>query len=138
MADFIYDKTKKKLLDGTILPSHTFKLMLLGAAHSADKANDEFLSDVSGDQITGAGYTAGGATLANVSMTRTGAVVKFDANDVAYAALTPSFRYGVIYDDSVANDPLLCFLDFGALKIPNGAAAAIEFNAAGIFTLTDA
>lgn len=137
MSDFVYDRAKLKILNGTILPSHTFKLMLLSAAHVADKANDEYLSDVSGDQIAGAGYTAGGATLTH-SLTRTGAVVTFDAANVNYAALTPSFRYGVIYDDTATNDPLVCFLDFGATKIPNGASADIEFDANGIFALTDA
>jgi hypothetical protein len=138
MADFVYDKAKKKLLDGTIVPTHTFKLMLLGSAHVPDKSNDEYVSDISGDQITGAGYTSGGEELANVAMTRTGAVVKFDADDVAYAALTPSFRYGVIYDDDATSDPIVCLLDFGSLQAPNGASVDIEFDASGIFTLTDA
>jgi len=135
MSDFVYDKAKLKLLDGTILPAHTFKLILLTPTHSSSKSTHEFLADVSGDEITGSGYSR---TTLTVTLTRSLTVVKFDATDFSFAALTPQFRYGVIYDDSETNDPLVCFLDFGSTQTPNGAPVDITFNASGIFTLTDA
>lgn len=137
MADFIYDKAKDKILDGSIIPTHTFKAVLLSAAHTPGKSTHETLSDVSGDEVSGVGYTAGGYTLASVSLTRSGAVVKFDAADIAVAALNPSFRYVVVYDDSHASDALLALLDPGELVVPAGAPVDIEFDPDGIFSLTD-
>lgn len=141
MADFIYDKAKPRLIgglsDGAVIPNtHTFKMALLKPTHTPSKTTHEFFSDVSADEISGGGYTAGGKTLTTV-LSRIGNTVKFDADDVSYTTLSPEFRYAVIYDDSHASKALVGLIDSGSTQIPNAAPVDIAFNSNGIFTFTD-
>lgn len=139
MASFVYHSAKEHIAKSAIdLDSHTFKMALLSSSHTPDQTNDTVLTDVSTEEVSGTGYTAGGYTLANVTVTRSGATVKFDADDIVVNALDPSFRYAVVYDDTHASDALLCLLDPGALQEPAGDAVKLAFNASGILTLTDA
>lgn len=138
MASFVYNSAKKAIIDGSIdLLNDSLKIMLLDSDHVPD-ATDTEKADVVADEISGTGYTAGGAALSNVSLTRSGAVVTFDADDVVIDDLSPDFRYAVIYDDTHADDALIALLDPGALQEPGGLDAKLKFNASGIFTLTDA
>ena len=141
MADFIYDKAKPRLLGGLsdaaiVANTHTFKCALLKPAHIPSKTAHEFYSEVSADEISGGGYTAGGKTLVS-SFARSGAIVTFNAANLSYATLSPEFRYAVIYDDSHASKVLLGLLDFLTTQAPNGSPVDIAFNASGIFTFTD-
>ncbi len=110
--------------------TQTFKLALTTSGYTPDPDSDEFFDDVT-DEITGAGYTAGGETLTSVSWTydslnRAGVL---GCDSVEWAALTPTFRYAVAYQDS--GDPetslLLCFIDFGSTVDPVGAAFPVNF-----------
>lgn len=141
MADFVYDKAKPRLIgglsDAAIVPNtDTFKFALLKPSHTPGKSTHEFYSDVSADEISGSGYTAGGETLVS-TLSRIGATVKFDADDVSYPTLSPEFRYAVVYDNTHASKALVGLLDFLTTQIPNGAPVDIAFNANGIFTFTD-
>jgi hypothetical protein len=138
MASFVYHNAKELILNGGIdLLSDTIKLMLLGSGYTPS-ASHSLKSDVSAYEISGTGYTAGGAALANKSVARTGATAKFDADDVEFTELSPSYRYAVLYDDTHANDALIALLDPGALQEPGGRTAKIIFDSSGILTLTDA
>ena len=69
MADDIYPSFKEYLGDGTIdLDGDTFKIMLLSGTYTYDAAH-AVKSDIT-DEISGTGYSAGGATLASVTWTR--------------------------------------------------------------------
>lgn len=138
MASFVYDSAKEHIAKGTIdLVNDVFRIILLAAAHTPDKAAHAVLTDVSGNEISGTGYTAGGAVVAATAVTRSTVTVKFDGTDPEFTALAPAFRYAVIYDDTHANNVLLALLDPGALQEPAGANTKIVFNAGGILTLTD-
>lgn len=137
MASLVYDNAKELILNGGIdLVNDTIKLMLLGSGYTPS-ASHSLKSEVSSYEISGSGYTAGGTALSNKAISRSGATAKFDADDVEFAELSPSFRYAVIYDDTHANGALIALLDPGALQEPNGANAQIVFDSDGILTLTD-
>jgi hypothetical protein len=139
MASFVYHSAKEYIANGAIdLDNDTLKVALLGSGHTPDQANDANYADVSADEISGSGYTAGGATLSGVTVTRSGATVKLDATDPEWTALAPDFRYAVLYDDTHASDTLIALLDPGALQSPSGQNARVVFDANGILTLTDA
>ena len=139
MGSFIYDSAKEKIADGTILlESHTFKIMLVTTSHTPDKANHDEKADVVADETSGTGYATGGVALDNVAVTRSGAVVKFDADDKTINGLDANWRYAIIYDDTVAGDPLVCLLDPGGAQTPGGDSIKLTFDSSGIFTLTDA
>lgn len=137
MSDFVYDKAKPKILDGSIDASHVWKLALLKATHTPGKSTHEFFADVSGDEASGAGYAAGGITLTDVVITRNTITAKLDAADVVIEELSADFRYVVIYDDTHASNALVCLFDWGAEVTPMGFMTVIQFNANGIITLTD-
>jgi len=143
MASFVYHSGKEKIMDGTfVLETHTIKAVLLDSGHTPDQAAHDEYADISADEVSasGTGYTAGGVTLSNLTISRVGAIVTLDADDYVFASLTSgaAFRYVALYDDSVAGDPLICLLDPDSVQTPDGNAVALRWNTNGLVTLTDA
>lgn len=137
----LYDHTAKRFAEGTNASGDTYKLKLYSAL--TPSAAHTTLSAVDGagtEATTGTGYTAGGATLANVAVTTvTTNDAKFDADDVTWTASGGSIAaaYGVIYNDTDANDPPLAYINFdGTQTATDGAEFKVTWNASGIFTFT--
>ena len=139
MADIIYNSFRKYMADGTIdMDSDTFKIALLTSSYTPNAAHTIF-GDVSGNEITGTGYTAGGATLASVTWTYSGGTATFDAADVSWSGATFTCRYAVIYKSGTANaiaNPLVKLFDFTSDKSCSNGPFSITFNASGILTLS--
>lgn len=124
------------------LSTDTLKVMLCTSSYTPDQDAHDYKNDVTAE-VTGTGYTAGGATLAGVALTYDTATntVKLDADDVSWAGATITARYAVIYDDTpstAATKPLIAYVDFGADVTSTGGAFAITWDAAGIATFTAA
>lgn len=137
----LYDHTAKRFADGTNASGDTYKLKLYSAL--TPSAAHTTLAAVDGagtEATTGTGYAAGGATLANVAVTTVSTNdAKFDADDVTWTASGGSIAaaYGVIYNDTDANDPPLAYIDFdGTQTATDGAEFKVTWNASGIFTFT--
>ena len=135
----LYNHTAKLFADGSNDAADTYKVKLYSAA-TFDATNTQ-LSGITGTEATtGTGYTAGGATLANVAVTTvTTNDAKFDADDVTWTASGGSITasYAVVYNDTDANDPPLAFIDFdGSQSAGDGTDFKIVWNANGIFTFT--
>jgi len=122
--------------------SDTIKVMLCTSTYSPNQDTHQFKSDVS-NEVSGTGYTAGGATLGSCTTTYTGAtnVLALDAADTSWATSTITARYAVIYDSTPATDatrPLIAYVDFGADVSSTGGTFQITWDSAGIVTLTAA
>lgn len=111
-----------------------FKVMLVTSAYTPDFGTHDFKADVT-NEITGTGYSAGGESLTSVTLTQTGGTITWDADDVTWASSTLTARGAVVYDDSLASDPLICYIDFGSDKSSSSGDFVLSFNASGIFTL---
>jgi len=136
MANDIYPSFKEWMADGTLdLDNDSFKIMLLDDSHAFNAAHD-LIADISGNEISGTGYSAGGASLASVTWVRAADVVTFDAANPTWTTATFSAWFAVIYDDTVADDPLVCQIDFGGEQSVTAGTFTIQFNASGIITLT--
>lgn len=138
MASIDYTAFKYGLGRGRFaLQSDTLKCVLLTNAH-APSAADAVLADVVADEASGAGYTAGGATLSSVTWTATGTSLALDAADPSWTTATITARYAVVYAaktvDGVTN-PLIALLDFGADKGVTGGTFSVQIDAAGIVTV---
>jgi hypothetical protein len=143
VTSVFYNVFLRDLGNGTHdMDTHTFKAMLLQNTYVFNAAHS-VLADVSAFEIAaGNGYTAGGETLLGVTYVLTGAVVKFDANDVIWtagpAAMATS-KFVVIYNDSVVAPlkPLLGVVDMDGNKTPAaGDSLTIQWDAAnGIFRI---
>jgi hypothetical protein len=133
-----YNHTAARFASGANAVADTYKVKLLTAA--TFNATHTTLAATGGTEVTNAGYTAGGATLANVAVTTvTTNDSKFDADDVAWPATGAPIAasFAIIYNDTDADDPPVAFIDFGGEE---SAGAGTDFkliwNASGIFTFT--
>ena len=124
---------------GIDLDTDTIKVMLLTSTHANNADTQEFIDDVSANEVSGTGYTAGGATLANKAVTQdnTDDEGVFDADDVSWAASTITARYAVIYKDTgtPATSPIIAIIDFGEDKVSSAGAFTITWAAEGILNL---
>ena len=111
-----------------------FKVMLVTSAYTPDFGAHDFKADVT-NEVAGTGYSAGGESLTSVTLTQTGGTITFDAADVTWTSSTITARAAVIYDDSLASDPLIAYIDFGADKSSSNGDFVITWDASGIFSL---
>jgi hypothetical protein len=135
----LYNHTAKLFAEGSNAVGDTYKVKLLTAA--TFDASHTTLAATGGTETTGAnGYTTGGQALANVAVTTvTTNDAKFDADDLTWSASGGSISaaYGIIYNDTDADDPPLAFIDFdGSQSAGDGTDFNILWNANGIFTFT--
>jgi hypothetical protein len=122
------------------LDNDTIKAMLCTSTYVPNQDTHEFKSDVT-NEVTGTGYTTGGATLSGVSVSYTGAsnTWAFDANDVSWAASTITARYLVLYDSTPGSDAtrrLIAYVDFGADVTTTAGTLTVTWATAGIVTVT--
>ena len=135
----LYNHTAARFASGANAVGDTYKVKLLTAA--TFDASHTTLSGTGGTEVANAnGYTTGGATLTNVAVTTvTTNDAKFDADDASWTAsggpVTASF--GIIYNDTDADDPPVAFIDFdGSQSAGDGTDFLIVWNTNGIFTWT--
>ena len=138
MASGLYGITFLNALKNTLaldLDSDTIKIMLVTSSYTPDFGAHDFKADVS-NEISGTNYTAGGNTLSSLALTQTGGTIKFDAADTSWSSATiTDARGAVIYDDTLTDDPLIAYIDFGADFSSSNGTFTIAFNAGGIFTI---
>jgi hypothetical protein len=136
----IYNHTARLFANGANAVADTYKVMLCTAA-TFDATNTTLASVTKTEVAAGNGYTATGAALVSptVAIVTTNDAM-FDANDVTWtvpAAGTLTASFGILYNDTDANDPPLAFIDFdGAQTAVNGSIFQIIWNANGIFTFS--
>lgn len=120
--------------------SDTIKVALLSSSYTPNQDTHDYFDDVSAYEVSGTGYTAGGATLANKSVTYTSGtnVTKFDADDVSWTSSTITARYAVIYDSTgtAGTSALIGYVDFGSDQSSSSGTFSIVWDSAGIFTTT--
>lgn len=139
MADIVYNRFKanilKKLVD-LATGGDTVRCALLSSSYTPNKDHNQW-SQVSSYEITGTGYVAGGEALANqdVSQDDTDDEAVFDADDVTWTSSTITARYALLYDDTLANDDLICCIDFGVDKSSENGTFKIQWNAEGILNI---
>lgn len=120
--------------------SDTIKVALLDNTYTPDQDAHDYFDDISGYEITGSGYTAGGATLASKTITYTGAtnVLKLDAADTQWTSSTITARYAVVYvsTGTASTSALLFYVDFDQDVSSTNGTFTIQWHADGIGTVT--
>jgi len=132
----IYNKFKLEALKGSIdLSSDTIKVALLTSTYTPNIDTHLFLDDLT-NEVVGTGYTAGGATIANPTVTQddTDNEGVFDADNVTWASSTITARYAVIYKDTgvAGTSPLIAYIDFTEDKSSSAGDFVINWAAEGI------
>ncbi len=135
MASGIYNRFKANLMNKEVdLEADTIKVMLLNNSHSFLATHNQ-KSEIVANEISGTGYTAGGEELTTKAVTQ-GATTDWDADNTEWTTATFSAYHAVIYDDTLTNDDLICSIDFGGEKQVTAGTFTIQWDAAGIITLT--
>jgi hypothetical protein len=135
MADLVYNSFKTSRLEGSApnLTTGTIKGMLVTSSYSP-LATHSTRSQVT-NEVVGAGYTSGGITLANKTLTGTAPVV-FDADDLVWTSSTITAHALVLYEDTgnASTDRLIAYFDTGETISVNGTYTH-QWNASGILAL---
>lgn len=141
MANAIYNSFKRDIMNGSIdLDTDTIKIMLTTSSYTPNIDTHTKRSDIT-NEVSGTGYTAGGATLANKAVTAdtTNDRGVFDADDVSWTTSTITARYAVLYKSrggASSADELIMYLDFSTDYTSTAGTFLITWNASGILTLS--
>ena len=91
------------------------------------------------NEVSGTGYSAGGATLASKTLTQddTNDRGVCDAADVTWSASTITARYAAVYKSTgtASTSPVIGIIDFGADKSSSATDFVIQYHASGIVYL---
>lgn len=139
----LYGLAMKSILNKEIdWDTDAIKVMLCTSTYTPNQDTHQYKSDVT-NEVTGTGYTAGGATLTSCTSTYTAGTntLTLDAADVSWPNSTIVARYAVIYDSTPATDatrPLLGYVDFDQNISTTAGTFSIVWDAAGLITATAA
>lgn len=102
-------------------PNGSLKIALFTSNYTPDTSSsgDRFFSDISGDEVSGTGYTAGGETVtvdaaANPTTVGDGLFTGTGSQTITWTDADFSFQYAVIYDSESSSQGLLTVVDFGS------------------------
>lgn len=116
----------------------SFKLMLVTASYTPSQAHD-YRDDVTANEVSGTGYSAGGKAI-TCTVSRVNGVTSATFADVVWDAPTDGFtaRYGIIYKSRgglSSADELVATLDFGAGVAANGTTFTVDLTSALTITV---
>jgi hypothetical protein len=139
MADVVYNGFKNKIMDGSInLESDTIKVALVTSSYTPDIDAHHNFDDIT-NEVTGTGYSAGGATISNIAVTTddTNDEGKVDGDDVTWSTSTITARGAVVYKSvaTATQSWLICYFDFTADKSSSAGDFKIQWHADGILNL---
>jgi len=115
----------------------TINVALVGSGWTPSPTSNKVWSDVSANEVTGTGYTAGGQALASKTVTVSGSTTTLSGANVTWADSTITARYAVIYKSTGVGSTsmLVGYVDFGSNQSSSAGNFTIAWNAAGIATL---
>jgi len=109
------------------LASDTLKVAFSNASNAPSASDDVKLTDIT----TIATTNLDSVTLTVSSSGQTSGTYKYVPNDLtmtASGAVGP-FRYVIIYNDTAANDPLICYFDYGSeVTLASGDTFKLDFG----------
>lgn len=142
MASKLYGNFLAKALNKEVdWDSDTIKVALLTSSYTPNQDTHDYFDDVSSYEVTGTGYSAGGATLGSktVSYDSTNNVIVLDAADSTWSSSTITARYAVVYDasgGSAAANALIGYVDFGSDQSSTNGNFTITWDSTGIVRIT--
>lgn len=115
-GNYMCTSFKQELLQGvhnfSSTGGNTFKLALYDNNATFNATTTDYTAT---NEVSGAGYSAGGGTLTNVNPTTSGTTAFTDFADLTFAASTITARGALIYNSTAGTNSVLV-LDFGSDK----------------------
>lgn len=88
------------------------------------------------NEVSGTGYTAGGAAVASPTLTGSSGVMTYDQADTSWSSSTiTNARCALLYADALAGNNVVCLVDFGQDYSTSNGLFQITWNASGVFTV---
>ena len=130
MANVISDVFKEELLKGNhdFDGGATYKIALYTSSKTVSVSDPTSYNTT--NQISGTNYTAGGNTLANPAVGRTGSTSFVDFDDTSWTTATFTARYAQIYQSSggaASGNNSVLVLDFGGDFTATAGTFTIQF-----------
>lgn len=113
----------------------TIKVMLCTSSYTPNQTTHDYKNDVT-NEVSGTGYTAGGATLGSKTITLNTLSQDFDAADSTWSSSSIVARVAVIYDASPGTDatrPLIAYCVLDADVESASGTWTLQYPAGGIF-----
>ena len=107
--------------------SDTIKVALSSAGNAPSASDDAVLTDIT----TIAAPAVNSVTLTKSSSGQTSGTYKYIPNDLTMTASgsVGPFRYVILYNDTAANDPLICYFDYGSeVTLASGDTFKLDFG----------
>lgn len=119
---------KEELLLGVHnFTTDTFKLALYTNEALLNSTATTYSAD---NEVSGAGYTAGGADLVLQSTTSEATTAFANFEPVNWVSATLTARGGLIYNSTAVGNPAVAVLDFGSDKVVNNSTFTVSFPTA--------
>ncbi len=137
MANVIYANFKKLALSSAInFNTDTIKVALVTSAFTPNATTQNYYSDVT-NEVSGAGYTTGGTTIAGGTVTLSVSTAVYSGSNVTWGTSTITSRAAVLYKSTgtASNSPLVAYIDFTTDQISSSGDFTIQWNANGIINL---
>jgi hypothetical protein len=133
MASLIFNSLARDILLGNVsFGADSFRMMLVGAGYVPDKDAHAKRADVT-DEVTGAGYAAGGlpvaVTVGAVDAANDRVGVSF--GDVSWGPATITARGAVIYKargGAASADELVAYVDFGGNEVATSGTFVVQIT----------
>ena len=133
MAGIIANNFRVLIAQGSVdFDANTFKAIAMKEGFVFNRTTHDLYSDVSSyEQATGFGYTVGGVTLSGVSIAQNDTDNRADItwNNITWTASggdVGPLAGVIILNDSLTNDPVVGYIDFGgAYTVADGGTATI-------------
>tara|TARA_R110001583_G_scaffold165507_1_gene318209 strand:- start:301 stop:723 length:423 start_codon:yes stop_codon:yes gene_type:complete len=123
---------KQELLQGLHdLDGHTLKMALFTSSATLGATTTAYSTT---NESSGTGYTAGGATLANVAVSLSGTTAFVDFDNVSFTSATISDAAGALIYNSSASDKAIAVVDFGSTKSVSSGTLTITLPTASATT----
>jgi hypothetical protein len=123
---------KQELLQGLHdLDGHTLKMALFTSSATLGATTTAYSTT---NESSGTGYTAGGATLANVAVSLSGTTAFVDFDNVSFTSATISDAAGALIYNSSASNRAIAVIDFGATKSVSSGTLTITLPTASATT----
>jgi len=141
----LYGLTLEKFLNVTSLPASglesetAVKVLMCTDSETPDFNADNFRDDVTANEVSGTGYSAGGVVITATEVTVSGGVLTYDSADASWASSTiANAMAGVGYfarGGADTADELVWLSDFVTAASSSGGTFTIQWAAAGILTI---
>jgi hypothetical protein len=127
----ICNSYKKEILDGIHAAADTYKIALYTSSATLDASTTAYSST---NEVSGTGYTAGGATLSGFSTGLASSTAYLTFSDPSWANATITARGCLIYNSSKSNKAVAVF-DFGSDVSSTSGTFTVDLPAAGASAL---